>query len=612
MHAKRLLSVLLALRLMVSVLPAALAAGEDIEGHWAQETLQAFLDAGYLKGDTQGNVLPNNPITRAEFAALINRICGFTDASDEIAAYTDVSEKAWYYNDLACALKAGYLKGSANQMEPNANITREQAFAVVARVIGLSSGDASALDKFSDADAVSKWARGDVAALVSAGFVSGNKNGTLNPKANMTRAEAATVLSAALLSKPEGDTIYGTASLTYAEFYAGDVTTTEGYDTVSSATNSKYAIMGNIYTDFVDADANADGYHILGVQNVYVAVASADYDAYIALNPTFKPVRTVPSQYKTVTIEDDKAVYSETKFNVADTVTDAAAVLKTTSNWGDYEIDVTDGAVTHLRNARTDEFDINSKIQGVILETAKGRKIGLEHLQSIWVQPYEVSFNVSAESTRNGHIAAWDNLDELKSLVGETIVSITYIMPDCVYVYQFDGIYIKPAYTSPVSGKLSEDGASFTLDAVPEDLEDASILVQYTVGSGRAAKRAALYSGPLAQTVALDLSGIAEAGEGGVYSATISSSNYADIAVAIPMTQAQKDALKDLIAQADAILAKGENGVLKAHREEAAALLANENATTAEANSLIAELTQLIASANGEGSGSQGGHGGHH
>lgn len=46
--------------------------------------------------------------------------------------------------------------------------------------------------------------------------------------------------------------VFGTATLTYAEFYSGDVSSTDNFDAVTSATTSKYEIMANMSTDFVD------------------------------------------------------------------------------------------------------------------------------------------------------------------------------------------------------------------------------------------------------------------------------------------------------------------------------------------------------------------------
>lgn len=252
--------------------------------------------------------------------------------------------------------------------------------------------------------------------------------------------------------------VFGTATLTYAEFYSGDVSSTDNFDAVTSATTSKYEIMANMSTDFVDETANAEGYHITGVKNVNVAVPASELEAYQAVNDSFAPIEgEAPTQYKTVKMEGNKAVYSATQFNIADTVTDATAELQTGTSWGDYQINVTDGAKVHLRNTREDEgFDIGGEIQGIILETDSGFQVGMEHLQSIWVQPYEVSFNVLADNTHNTHISGFDNLPELSKLVGETVTKITYIMPDSAYVYEFDGIYIKPLYEGIITATVSD------------------------------------------------------------------------------------------------------------------------------------------------------------
>ena len=405
--------------------------------------------------------------------------------------------------------------------------------------------------------------------------------------------------------------VYGTATLTYAQFFAGDVSSTDSYDAVSSATTSKYAIMPNMATDFTEA--NTDGYHITGVKNVNIAVAASDYEAYLAINPTFvRSEGDAPAQYKIVSVENDKAVYSGTRFHIADTVTDAAAVLKTGTTWGDYQIEVTDGAVVHLRNTREDEFDINSEIQGIILETKSGLRVGMEYLQSIWVQPYEVSFNVPEDNTHNTHIAAYDNLPELSRLVGETVVKIIYIMPDNTYVYEFDGIYIKPIYTGEITASAADDYQEITLSANDfSSFENGLLTVTYTLGSGRQRTVYTLQETRLENgrdTYVLDLSEIAGAEKGGVFAALISSDSYADVTISIPVSGDQKQSLEKLIVTAEAKLAEEpENTMLAAHIEEAKELLGREGASSAAAGELIAELTQLTAAEEGNGSGGHGG-----
>lgn len=465
----RILCSLLAVCLICTAAPAVLAAN-GTDGHWAAKDLRAFEAAGYLSGDYD----PDAAMTESQFAAIVSSIKGVAPANAGVGAFADSDE----------------------------SISRQDAFAAIARIIGLEAPatGSAALNIFADAGSVSANARAGVAAMVEAGFVQGNGSRFLNPTGTLTVAEGVTVLARVLedlqstvvvadtvytfstksgeladavqigntgvyytlkSGKAAAGTLYGTADLKYADFYAGDVSSTAGFDAVTSATNSKHSIMESIYSDFRDEVANADGYHILGVENVSVAVEAKTYVEAAVLAAAGKLSGTVyekaasivlnadaaakPSQYKTL---QDNGAYSATVFRVADTVTDAKAELMTGSNWGDYQINVTDPeGTTYLRNARSDEgFAVNSKIQGIILETENGLKVGMEYLQSIWVQPYEVSFNVESVNTHNTHIAKWDNLEELSKLMGETVARITYIMPDSVYVYEFPGIYIKPVY----------------------------------------------------------------------------------------------------------------------------------------------------------------------
>ncbi|ANU53939.1 hypothetical protein I5Q82_11150 [Acutalibacter muris] len=407
--------------------------------------------------------------------------------------------------------------------------------------------------------------------------------------------------------------VFGTATLTYAEFYSGDVSSTDNFDAVTSATTSKYEIMANMSTDFVDETANAEGYHITGVKNVNVAVPASELEAYQAVNDSFAPIEgEAPTQYKTVKMEGNKAVYSATQFNIADTVTDATAELQTGTNWGDYQINVTDGTAVHLRNTREDEgFDIGSEIQGIILETDSGLKVGMEHLQSIWVQPYEVSFNVLADNTHNTHISGFDNLPELSKLVGETVTKITYIMPDSAYVYEFDGIYIKPLYEGTITATVSDSYDSVTLSTSDfSAFEKGKLTVTYTLGSGRSREVTTLLETELADGTAdyvLEVSAIDGLEAGGTYGAVISSDTYADITVALPISSGQEAALETLIASAKEKLAvEPDNATLQEHLREAEELLANTSAASDEAGSLISELTQLTS--NEAGRGERGGH----
>ncbi|MBE6993771.1 MAG: FMN-binding protein, partial [Ruminococcaceae bacterium] len=194
--ARKCLSGLLAVCMLIGVMPVSLAAS-DIDGHWAQTALEHFIQQDWLKG-YDGAYTPNATMTRAEYAALINRVGGLTAVSDKIGDYTDVPEGAWYHDDMAKALAAGYMNGvSASSMAPAGELTREQAFTMLARLLSCTAEE-TALDSFPDKADVADYAREAVAGLVKAGYVSGTGEGTLAPKAVITRAEGVTILYNAL------------------------------------------------------------------------------------------------------------------------------------------------------------------------------------------------------------------------------------------------------------------------------------------------------------------------------------------------------------------------------------------------------------------------------
>lgn len=551
---QRITGALLTVCVLSTAAPYAAAAGDG--SHWAQDTMEAFSTAGYL---TSGVSAPDAVMTRGEFAAMLGRVTGQSAQGADSAA-----------------------------------ITRQEAVVMVAEKLDLEHAELSTLNRFRDSDEIGADARQSVADMAAAGYINGTDSGKFLPGKQLTYAEAVTILDNALgsLRALSGETLYGTATLTYADYYSGDVSTTEHYgvDGVTTATVSKYSTLKNTYSNYTED--KTEGYNILGVKNVNVAVEAGDYEAYKKLNPTFEVSAVTPTQYKSVSIVNGKAVCSATHMDLADTVRDATAVLKTGSTWGDYEIDVYETSNKYIRNTRSDEdFAINSYVQGTILETESGLRVGLEFLQSMWVQPWEVSFNVTEDSAQNAHIVGWDNLPELAKLVGEKITRIIYLMPDSTYIYEFDGIYIKPAYSGVSSAAVSftEGSAEAVITGVPAELEDVTVSIVYGTGRKKVtvADAAQIVNGKVVMDSAYDPSQI--------YTVKLSSSNYADVSVSVPVNASQLEQIKTLAAQArsliDAGTAANDSGLVE-HYGEAQELLANVSAfNSEEAAELIEELT---------------------
>ena len=110
----------------------AFASATDVSGHWAEEVITKWQDAGLISGYEDGTFKPENSVTRAEFAAMVNNALGFTEKGNVV--FSDVKPGTWYYDAVAIAVEAGYCSGYEDgTFKPDATITRAEAAVMIAR-----------------------------------------------------------------------------------------------------------------------------------------------------------------------------------------------------------------------------------------------------------------------------------------------------------------------------------------------------------------------------------------------------------------------------------------------------------------------------------------------
>ena len=165
---------------------------KDFPNDWSAKSLEQAIDNGLLNG-SNGMIDAKGLLTRAQMAAIVSRSFGAAKTAS-LDDYRDVLPSAWYYSDMGKAVKMGAFLGANGLLNPDAPITREEAFTVLARAFALEGGSSAALKDFVDGGTVSSWASESVAALVAGGYVNG-ANGMLNLKNNITRAEFAKVIT---------------------------------------------------------------------------------------------------------------------------------------------------------------------------------------------------------------------------------------------------------------------------------------------------------------------------------------------------------------------------------------------------------------------------------
>ncbi len=199
---KKLLAMLLSLCMVISLLPVtAFAANSytDIDGHWAEEDIERWSDAGIVNGVAPGIFNPEGNMTRAEAAQVFTNLLQLTEKAD-ISGFTDVAADDWFADAIAACVERGILTGVGdNQMNPNGSITREMFFVMFVRALGIPEEDT--LEKsFDDSDEISSWAEGAVYALVNHEYVVGRTATDLVPQGEITRASVMALLNQTIVA----------------------------------------------------------------------------------------------------------------------------------------------------------------------------------------------------------------------------------------------------------------------------------------------------------------------------------------------------------------------------------------------------------------------------
>ena len=165
------------------------------DGWYLDYVRYAFVN-DIMNGMTATTFEPNGTLTRAMYITMLYRLNGEPEVKTA-SAYGDVKGDEWYAKAVAWGTENGIVEGYAGNFAPQDSITREQMAAMMYRYAKLNGGDVSAsasFDAFKDGSSVSDWAKEEMGWAVASGLMQGHDNGTLEPKGNATRAQAAAVL----------------------------------------------------------------------------------------------------------------------------------------------------------------------------------------------------------------------------------------------------------------------------------------------------------------------------------------------------------------------------------------------------------------------------------
>lgn len=203
---------------------------DDTKGHWAEKTINQWQYYDIVKGVGEKRFEPNKPVTRRDFAVIIDRLFKFYDIG--VNSFSDLELDQYYTLPMLRLHAARVMYGDGKNIRPHDHITREEAVTMLCRAFGIETKNITA--GFTDDDEIAYWAYPAVATFKSYGYINGF-NGKFNPKGKLTRAELVMMIDNLIEA-------YYRDSGAYTNIYTGN-----GFISTSGVVLRNSQITGNIY-----------------------------------------------------------------------------------------------------------------------------------------------------------------------------------------------------------------------------------------------------------------------------------------------------------------------------------------------------------------------------
>lgn len=171
------------------------AAFSDVdEGAWYTNAVSYAATQQLLVGTSATEFSPQDTVTRAQAAVVLAKLGNADLTVSGSTPFTDVRDGEFYTNAVAWCYENGVTAGtSATTFSPDDTLTREQFCTLVCNMFPDRFINTEKYP-FTDYDSVSDYAKAPVSALANAGIVKGVGGGRFSPKSGMTRAMVAQVL----------------------------------------------------------------------------------------------------------------------------------------------------------------------------------------------------------------------------------------------------------------------------------------------------------------------------------------------------------------------------------------------------------------------------------
>ena len=203
---KRIITAALCLILAIPAFTVASSAEGDLpfvdvkKSEWYYDPVQYVYENGIMKGMSGKTFEPETSVTRAMFVTMLGRLWGVEQKVTNTFKDVSAATGDWYAGYVGWASENKIVNGYPDKtFKPDDALTREQMAAIISRfldysgIVAMKSYDPVSF--FKDEGKIESYAVTHVDNMRVLGIITGNADGTFDPQGNLTRAQAATVMS---------------------------------------------------------------------------------------------------------------------------------------------------------------------------------------------------------------------------------------------------------------------------------------------------------------------------------------------------------------------------------------------------------------------------------
>ena len=425
MKKQRILSALLALCIVFSLVPTALAEKADdftdvSRSDWYYQFVDYVTSKGYFNGVADKTFAPADNMTRAMFVTVLFRFHGAKGDRSQ-SAFTDVAPGEWYTDAINWAAANRIVDGVGNgKFAPNDPITRAQMCTMIERYLDLyrkawkvTLPETGSVSVMVDESAIPAWALAAVKQCQRHGLVNGFEDGTFRPNELSTRAQVAAVIyrMSYLVQNAKPDNTPSVnppvnppvTAYTYALYFDANGGTLIGASPVSMTTTS------TTYSFPVTATATRDGYNFLGWATEKTATA-ATYPA----NSTI----TLTANYPIITLY---AVWQAKAPVVVSEDLIGNAVLKSVKQVNDRFSDMKNAVVSAVDQVNKDNKYLTDaqlqQVKNIVNDMVKVEDVKANFTSGDNETEREVTWNVALEVKDGQVVSAIEQANKLANAI---------------------------------------------------------------------------------------------------------------------------------------------------------------------------------------------------